>query len=745
VRSAAYRLKVKDPVLSPPPGYYEFPPTVTLTAETAGALLRYSLDAYPDDGLAPVPSGTQVVVVPPHTLYVRADREGWESSYVAGSYSLGVPTPVIDPPGGHFTQPVLVRIASSTAGVILRYTTDGSDPDVSSPPIAPDGVLRVDRSMTLSVKGWRTDLGESETVRAEFRFSLPAPSLIAERPAGGEGPLYVAGASRVAGATVRCTTDGSAPHALSPICSSRPLPIAVTTTVKARAFAFGWDPSGVAVQTYEVAAGAVAPPALSLPSGTYPSARPITVACPTAGVMLHYTTNGHEPRSSDPTIPAGASLLLEHSMTLKVRAWRGAEASLTARADYILTGTVAASSHSDASGQSQTTYLALKTDGTLWGWGANDTGLIGDGTTSVSAIASPTPAGIDEVTQLAMSANHVLALRRDGSVWSWGTNSRGQLGTGAGAPDSISPGPIGLDRIAAVAASGDYSLALDLDGYLWEWGDTGGEDPAEFVPTRRSDVRCARVFARSAYEVVCVGTDGQGLLAHGIRQPFSVWAGHVGVVDASGLFTEGGTKGDVTGDAAGNVLASRRTSTLLLGPRAVPWHIDSRVWSVAGQATPAVTISPGFVVSAAGEVWQYDEYDRGPARVPGLQVFDDGWLLEDSDGDGLSNVEELDIGTDPYSADTNGDGLPDGISDAAGADPVSLDPDGDGVSSAVESRSGSDPWNVDTDGDGAPDNLDCFPLDGTSSTCPAPTPGDVTPPAIALIRPAGAVLVSTIP
>jgi len=84
---------------------------------------------------------------------------------------------------------------------------------------------------------------------------------------------------------------------------------------------------------------------------------------------------------------------------------------------------------------------------------------------------------------------------------------------------------------------------------------------------------------------------------------------------------------------------------------------------------------------------------------------------EDTDGDGLTNAQEEEIGTDPLNPDTDGDGLLDGDEVALGTDPLNPDTDGDGLLDGDEVALGTDPLNPDTDGDGILDGLDAEPLD----------------------------------
>lgn len=76
---------------------------------------------------------------------------------------------------------------------------------------------------------------------------------------------------------------------------------------------------------------------------------------------------------------------------------------------------------------------------------------------------------------------------------------------------------------------------------------------------------------------------------------------------------------------------------------------------------------------------------------------------EDTDGDGLTDTQEVDFGTDPENPDSDGDGLLDGDEVQRGSDPTNPDTDGDGLADGDEVQRGTDPTNPDSDGDGIPD------------------------------------------
>jgi alpha-tubulin suppressor-like RCC1 family protein len=160
-----------------------------------------------------------------------------------------------------------------------------------------------------------------------------------------------------------------------------------------------------------------------------------------------------------------------------------------------------------------------KADGTLWCWGANGSGQLGDRTTT--AKLAPTQVG-SEATWLKVSAGvaHTCGLKEDGSLWCWGEASNGQLGTGA-TTDRTSPTRVGTaTNWTDLSVGAWHTCALKTDHTLWCWGENqdatlgDGTTTDRLEPTRIGDGdNWARVGAGST--VTCALTSGGVLYCWG--------------------------------------------------------------------------------------------------------------------------------------------------------------------------------------------------------------------------------------
>lgn len=165
--------------------------------------------------------------------------------------------------------------------------------------------------------------------------------------------------------------------------------------------------------------------------------------------------------------------------------------------------------------------LALATDGSVWAWGFNAAGVLGDGTL-VTERSTPAPVALlTDVVDIAAGTNHGVAVKSDGSVWSWGLRDVAQTN-----PTRFPRVVAGLSDIVAVAAGASFSLALRDDGLVFGWGQGGsgalgdGSLAVRASPVQVAGLTTARSIAagdsssfaiKSNGEVVSWGTGPLGL------------------------------------------------------------------------------------------------------------------------------------------------------------------------------------------------------------------------------------------
>ncbi len=170
--------------------------------------------------------------------------------------------------------------------------------------------------------------------------------------------------------------------------------------------------------------------------------------------------------------------------------------------------------------------VGIARDGSLWSWGKNDYGQLGDGT--ITNKSNPVRVQKTGITWEAVSAGryHTVGIARDGSLWSWGANDYGQLGDGTTTNKSK---PVRVQKTGttwkAVSAGGYHTVGIDSDGILWSWGanDNGqlgdGSKENKSTPVRvRKTEGGTLVDNTTKWEVVVagyaytVGIDSDGIL-----------------------------------------------------------------------------------------------------------------------------------------------------------------------------------------------------------------------------------------
>ncbi len=128
--------------------------------------------------------------------------------------------------------------------------------------------------------------------------------------------------------------------------------------------------------------------------------------------------------------------------------------------------------------------LALKSDTTIWAWGDNDDGQLGDGTLQDRQVPIPLRGQNTGWDYVSAGGDHSLAIKEDGSLWAWGDNFYGQFGNGT-QDGVVIPIQVSGEGVAwrQVYAGEWFSYGIRVDGSLWAWGRSVGK-MIDAIPTR---------------------------------------------------------------------------------------------------------------------------------------------------------------------------------------------------------------------------------------------------------------------
>jgi len=757
VAGPGFAWTLPTPVLGVAAGRYFSALAVPVTCSEPEAVLRYSTNGMdPTENDPVIGHGASIPVDVSLTVKVNAWRPGFPTSAVAAaSYELKALPPAATPEGGAFPAVQQVTLDTTTPNASLTYTLDTTPPTPTTLPYA--GAITVDRSATLKAVAWKDGWTSSDPLVTSYWIREGVVDTPVVVPAAGTFVLPFVASADVAteGATLRYTLDGTTPTHASPVLSE-PVLVTDTCAFTVRAFKNGWTPSAMVSTTYtRESPGAAAAPFLTPSGGRYTTQQLVTVTGP-EGATLRYTTTGSDPTEADPEIASGATLQVDRSVVVKVRAFAPGQAPSAVRtAAYLITGAVAA-------GQMHT--HALVADGTVYGWGLNYNGQVGDGTATTRL--SPVMVASD-VVALAAGDNHTLALKRDGTVVAWGRNTYGQIGDGT-TYERRSPVPVsGLTEVVAVAAGGEHSLALRADGTVWGWGRNSEGELGDGTHVNRSSP--SQVAGLSGVVALAAGGDVSVALISDQAEAGTVWTWGD---NTHGQLGDGTTVGQsrpikVAGVPSATAVAAGRDWVLVRLANGVLWtwgandvgqlgdgSTTMRPWPDAGpRVAPLEGVSSGtrhgLALTPEGVAWAWGSDSAGqlgrgdlacplsvcasPAAVLGAEpalavaaggqhsvilradgrVLTTGYNTNGQLGDGTTTSRAVPlvlpgltlVANDWMLTDADRDGLPAWREFVLGTDPFNPDTNGNGLLDGDEVLVAS-PTHPDWDRDGVPTVLE---------------------------------------
>ncbi|MCL1885444.1 MAG: Ig-like domain repeat protein [Dehalococcoidia bacterium] len=231
--------------------------------------------------------------------------------------------------------------------------------------------------------------------------------------------------------------------------------------------------------------------------------------------------------------------------------------------------------------------LALKSDGTVWAWGRNNYGQLGDGTTTNRSLPVQV-SGLTDVIAIAGGNYHSIALKSDGTVWAWGRNDLGQLGDGS-TTDHYTPVQVsGLTNVIAIASGYDHSLALKSDSTVWTWGRNSAGQLGDGTFTNRSNP----VQVSGLYGVLSIAGGGAHSIA--LKNDGTVWAwgrnnyGQLG----DGTTTDRETPMQVSGLTGVIAIASGYVHSLALKSDSTVWTWGYNFFGQLGDGTTTNRSNP---------------------------------------------------------------------------------------------------------------------------------------------------------
>jgi alpha-tubulin suppressor-like RCC1 family protein len=167
--------------------------------------------------------------------------------------------------------------------------------------------------------------------------------------------------------------------------------------------------------------------------------------------------------------------------------------------------------------------LAIKTDGTLWGWGTNDTGSLGDNTVVSKSSPVQTVAGGSNWRAVSAAGVHCAAIKTDGRLWLWGNGGSGQIGSNTVTNRSSPVQTVtGGNNWKQVSCGYKVTAAIKTDGTLWLWGlNNKGQLGDNTIVNKSSPIQT--ITGGSNWNSISVGSNTTSCTVAAIKSDGTLW------------------------------------------------------------------------------------------------------------------------------------------------------------------------------------------------------------------------------
>jgi alpha-tubulin suppressor-like RCC1 family protein len=285
---------------------------------------------------------------------------------------------------------------------------------------------------------------------------------------------------------------------------------------------------------------------------------------------------------------------------------------------------------------------AIKTDGTLWVWGQNDNGQLGNNTVNNIITPITTFSGGTNWKEVACGRTHTVAIKTDGTLWTWGASFFGGLGNNDSATNRCTPVTTfaGGTNWRQVAAGTNFSAAIKTDGTLWLWGRNGYGQIANTTTTTVNTPVTTFSGGTNWRQISCAGYHTAAIKTDG-----TLWtwgggfanSGGLGINDTINRLTPvttfaGGTNWKQVASGGDNTAAIKTDGTLWVWGNSFQGALGNEVTTSVKVLTPVTTF-------AGGTNWK--QVASGRARYT-IAIKTDGTLWTWGSGaDGKLGVNDI--------------------------------------------------------------------------------------------------------